>query len=263
MAYQSALLHLATRKNEYRDLSIAILKAWAGTNTVFKGENAPLEAAWCMGAMSRAAELLKHTPSSMQQWKSIEPLFLSWLNNIMMPVLKEPSIWRWNIVNNWHYSIIDARMQIAILRDDYDELQWCIKTYQSSLEKTLCKQHECHTCETKRDVTHFQFLLGGLCQIPEMAWHQGINLYIPRMCKVVEYHAAIMLKEVPDGLTREDIKTPYGYWYEPVWEIPYNHYTKRCKQPMPKTEKWLQTFRPERVCFQWGAGTLTHFDRVT
>ena len=97
-----------------------------------------------------------------------------------------------------------------------------------------------------------------------MAWHQGVKdlFNVPHMQKVFEYHASIMLKEVPEGITAQEIKTPYGFWYEPVWEIALNHIQGRCGKNMPKTEKWAETFRPERVCFHWGGGTMTHYRRL-
>lgn len=36
----------------------------------------------------------------------------------------------------------------------------------------------CGECgETKRDLFHSQFGLGGLIQLAEMAWQQGVDLY--------------------------------------------------------------------------------------
>lgn len=262
MAYRAALLLWATNNAEYAKLAIGIIEAWAKQNTSFTGNNAPLELAWSVGAMARAAELLKYSPLvSKEVWLPVEKAFTKWLDTVVMPELRNASIWRWKFRNNWHYSIVDTRMQIAIFRNDEKEFRWCIDTYRAMIPITFSESsHPCHTCDLKRDVTHAQFLLGGLIQIPEMARHQGIhNVCPPFLDKVFEYHAAIMLKEVPFGLKKEEIHTPYGYWYEPVWEIALHHFKNRNRISMPKTEQWLRTFRPERVAFHWGAGTLTHY----
>lgn len=262
MAYRAALLLWATGKSEYAKMGMAIIEAWAKQNVSFTGNNAPLELAWSVGSMARAAELIKYSPLVIKSdWEPIEKAFIKWIDTVVMPELTNPSVWKWKFRNNWHYSIIDTRMQIAIFRNDEKEFRWCIDKYREIVPLTFCEtSHACHTCDLKRDVTHAQFLLGGLIQIPEMAWHQGVRDLFPAFLgKVFEYHACIMLKEVPVGITRAEIRTPYGYWYEPVWEIALNHYRNRCKESMPKTEQWIRTFRPERVAFHWGGCTLTHY----
>ena len=262
MAYQAALLLWATNNLEYAKLVIRILDAWAKQNTSFTGNNAPLELAWSVGAMARAAELVKYSPLvPKDMWTPTETAFIKWLDGVVMPQLREPSVWRWKFRCNWHYSIVETRMQIAIFRNDEKEFRWCTDTYREMIPQTFSESsHPYHTCDLKRDVTHAQFLLGGLIQVPEMAYHQGFKDLCPSFLdKVFEYHAAIMLKEVPPGITKEDIHTPYGYWHEPVWEIALHHFKDRNGKPMPKTEQWIHTFRPERVTFQWGAGTLTHY----
>ena len=153
-----------------------------------------------------------------------------------------------------------ARMQIAILRDDYAEWAWCIETCKKIMTLCICLKGACpgEITETQRDLTHAQFLLGGLIQAPEMAYHQGIDIYDPRLQQCAELHAQLLLKDIPAGLTRETIKTPYGYWTEPVFEIAYHHFNHRKKEKMPYTKKLLGLSRPDNVTFHWGGNTLTH-----
>lgn len=259
MAYKAALLYWATHDQSYANLAINILTAWATKNKVFTGDNAPLEAAWSICSMARAAELLRDQPL----WKTIKPHFLTWIDHVVKASLWNKDVWKWNIKGNWHFSILCARMQLAILRDDTEEFMTTIKLYQENLPRAICIGHPCHTSETKRDCTHAQFLLGGLLQLPEMAYHQGFDIFDQRLHSIMEYHARVMMKEVPDGITKEEIKTPYGYWNEPVWEIGLAHFQGRKNIPMPKTEQNLQKFRPERVTFHWGAATLTHYKRTS
>lgn len=53
----------------------------------------------------------------------------------------------------------------------------------------------CGECtETKRDLFHSQFGLGGLIQFAELAWHQGQDLYNyggGALCNAMEFHANI------------------------------------------------------------------------
>lgn len=259
-AVSLALIYWATGDPKYATRALNILKAWATTNVTFTGNNAPLEAAWSVCSMARAAELLKWSTVA-NDWKPIQPAFFAWLDKVIMPVLRDAAVWRWTPKNNWHFSMLCARMQIAILRDDVKEWEWCVQKYREIFPVALC-HGECRgeTVECKRDVTHNQFLLGGMIQAPEMALHQGVNLYDDRLIDCVELQARIMMKEVPTGFKPEDIKTPYGYWPEPVYEIAYAHFHGRKKKEMPYTAKYLQLahVRPDRVTFHWGGNTLTH-----
>ena len=265
VAVSAALLLWATGNEKYGMLAIDILRDWATTNVVWKGDNALLEAAWSICSMARAAELLKHSmvPAVRDAWaKKVEGVFFSWLDKVIMPVLCSEHIWKWDMCGNWHFSQISARMQLAILREDKGEWEWCVKKYPEALQKALtwkCCPGE--TAETLRDVTHAQFLLGGAVQIPEMAHHQGFNLWDERLLDCFELQARIMMKEVPAGVPKESINTPYGYWYEPVWHIPYAHFVGRKKKSMPHTKRYIDSLGPDRVCFHWGPNLLTHFDR--
>lgn len=269
LCYTAALLSWAIEDGNEREMygkvCLRILKNWAVKNKVFRGENSPLEAAWAGCAFARSAELLKYSKieSIKKGWKEIENIFLDWLVRLIMPCLKNVDVWKWPLMGNWHFSILCARMQIAILRDDHGEFKWCVDKYKEIIGKCICYGgHKCHIAETKRDLTHAQFLLGGLIQLPEMAYHQGVfDLFDKRLVDVYEYHARLMMKEVPDGICAEEIHVPYGYWYEPVWEVALGHFVGRGGLAMPCVERWCQTFRPERVTFHWGGGTLTHYKR--
>lgn len=267
--YRFALLSWAlfedlVKAERYGLQGVDIIKQWSSKNKVFKGNNAPLEAAWSICSMARAAELFKHhnkLPKVKEAWRLVEPLFYVWLDKVIMPVLKTEALWRWPVMGNWHYSIICARMQIAILREDPKDWDWCIMKYKEIFDLSIGNKCGCSwfTAETKRDVTHAMFLIGGVVQAAEIAWHQGdTSLWNDRLHCVLENHAAIMLKEVPLGITKEEIKTPYGLWVEPVFEIGRHHFTQRRKMKTPKVDALMAKTGPERVTFHWGAGTLTH-----
>lgn len=182
-----------------------------------------------------------------------------------MPVLRNEHVWKWVPKNNWHFSILCARGQLAILREDEKEWLWCVDVFEKTMNEVIDYQGiKGHISETKRDVTHAQFQLGGIIQFLEMAEHQGIDIDIDivKVAYCFEYHARIMMGEVPEGLKKEDIKTPYGYWYEPIWELALVYFGRK-KIPMPITKKWIakSKLRPERICFHWGGCTLTHYQK--
>lgn len=260
-AYSAALAFWATGNKEYALCAMRILKAWATINKVWKGDNAILEASWSVCSMARAAELLKYgnDVKVKTEWGLVEPFFYSWLDKVIMPVLKDGSIWRWNTVGNWHFSCICARMQLAILREDYAEWSWCVATYPIALNKALVyKLCPGQTSETTRDCCHAMFQIGGMTQVPEMAWHQGVDLYDNRLVTVCELQASIQLREIPAGLSEADIHTLNGWYPEPVFELPFAHFNGRKKVAMPKTSAYLAKIRPEGIVFHWGGGTLTH-----
>lgn len=256
-AYRAALLFWVTDNKQYLGMVLKILDAWATKNKTFVGDNAPLEAAWSICSMARAAELIRHTPEWQQS--TIPVSFFRWIDQRIMPHLTNANVWKWKFRNNWHFSILCARMQLAILRDNKTEFDWVVDTYRICLPQAICQGHPCHTSETLRDLTHVQFLLGGIIQIAEMAYHQGVtDLYDPKLHNVLEYHASLLLKEIPPGISPVDIRAPYGYWNEPIWELAMVHFRDRKGMAMPKTEKNAARSRPEKVTFHWGGGSLTH-----
>ena len=268
MAYMAAVLFIATKNQIYAAIAVNIIRAWATVNKVWKGNNALLEAAWSCCSLARAAELLKYTMSdadkSKLKWSETESTFNKWIDTTIMPVLTLEDIWRWPVIGNWHFSQICARMQLAILRENRAEFKWCVDRYKLAVEKAfVCSKERCgELSETTRDLTHSAFELGGMTQVAELAFHQSIDLWTifdGRLFDACELQASLLLKEVPKGFELAEIHTPYGYWCEPVLEIPYAHFNGRKKRPMPKTAALLATQRPERYTFHWGLGTVTHF----
>lgn len=263
-AVSAAILYWATDNKTYAQMAVNIIKNWSNKNKVWKGDNAILEASWSVCSLARAAELLKYAKDSsvVSAWKAIEPSFYKWIDTVIMPVLTNDTIWKWTLIGNWHFSQICARMQLAILRENKQEFTWCVQHYRQGINSAIIsKRCQGEISETCRDVTHAQFLLGGLIQAPEMALHQGVKLYDDRLVQVFELQARIMMKEIPNGFTKDEIRTPYGYWQEPVWCIAQTHFVGRKKKEMPHTEAYIKQIGPEKVTFHWGPCSLTHFNR--
>jgi hypothetical protein len=265
IAVSAALIYWCTADIRYATLACDILRGWATVNKVWKGNNGLLEASWSICSMARAAELLKYAKNKevIDVLKPVLSSFISWLDTVIMPVLKSEHIWYWDVVGNWHFSQICARMQIAILREDAKEWDWCVKKYRIAVAATFGGNPKCvgANSETCRDITHSQMQLGGIAQAAEMALHQGVDLYDNRLISAYELQARIMMREIPDGLSAADIKTPYGYWQEPVWHIVHTHFVGRKKLTMPKTSQYIEKIGIDRVTFHWGPNYLTHFKR--
>jgi hypothetical protein len=97
----------------YADNACAIIRAWATTCTVFKGNNAPLEGGWGTDSLSRSAELLKHTyPGWTPQ---LEQQYVGWVRRCVMPQLHKEGLWVHLPLANWQTTIGEAKAQFAIL----------------------------------------------------------------------------------------------------------------------------------------------------
>jgi hypothetical protein len=256
-AVQQAVMFCCTKKEEYIKNAINILRSWSEKCRIFEGTNAPLECGWGGCSMARAAEIIKHCYG---KWDTkYEAEFNSFLDKIIIPNLKKKLGW----TNNWQLTICEARLQIAIYRNDKADLDWAISEYKRILGLYVLSSGQ--TAETLRDLVHAQFGIGSLVQIPELIYEYTkgvVDLFVLRdhiIHKVVEFHADLLLGNIPinSGITEKQIKEP---WFLPCgWEIALHHYQIRFKKPMPKTEALLQKKRPEKYVFHWGLGTLTHY----
>jgi hypothetical protein len=257
-AYGQALAYIVTKKDVYAENVMKILWDWSTKCKVFKGNNAPLEAAWGVASMSRACELVKYVYKS--KWKKgVETSYITWVRKLLLPHLKgetERYKLNWGFFNNWHTSITEARMQFALLTDDIQEFNWCCTRYKEILSKYV--KEDGLTGESFRDSDHCCFGLAGLIQMAELAWHQGINLYTDTLRKSLELHAGVYSGEAnPPNWPRESFSV--YKWIQPsAWEVAVNHYTNRNKFPMPYTQSLLKKIRPCKYELHWGWDTLTH-----
>ena len=255
---QQAVMYCATGKLVYADTAAKILTAWAGTCKEFSGSNAPLELGWAGCSFVRAAEILKHTwPKG---WTKDHAAAVDTLiDAIVLPAITKKLGW----TNNWQTTICEARLQIAIYRDNQTDIDWAIQEYKRILSTYVLPTGQ--TQETLRDLVHAQFGIGGLLQIPELLYEYTggkVDLFTLNdavMHKVCEFHAQLLLGKLPpnSGISKAEVKEP---WFLPTgWEIALYHYERRLKKPMPHTTELLKRKRPESYVFHWGLGTLTHF----
>lgn len=260
--YAQALAFLITSNKKYLDNTLNILDSWATTCRTFRGSNAPLEAAWGTAAMARSLELVKYTCNRNDWRPDIEQRYITWVNTFLMPHLRgETERYRlnWGFFNNWHISITEARLQFALVRDDLKEINWCQDNYIKIFNSFV--REDGFTGETLRDSFHCVAGIGGMIQICELLYHQGVDVYKLRnnlLMRCVEFHARLYGTDyTPPGFKREQFKI--SSYIEPcAWEIARNHYATRLKIPMPYTDILLKRLRPCGYVFHWGYDTLTH-----
>jgi len=260
MAYKAAVAYLVTKNEAYARLSQSILTKWATMCTVFQGTNAPLEAAWGTAAMVKAGELLKHLWAGWD--KASEARYVKWLDDIILPWLTKPL--GWDNRNNWGLSMCEARLMISIFRDgavtskyNYaNEFTWAQTEYQRISAGYVSATGQ--TGEYTRDFYHNCFSIGSLIQIPEILWHQGIDLYSHRnslMHTSLEFNALPLLGKKPLNAVGET----KDIWYLPCgWHIGYKHYHGRKGLPMPNTAEVIKKNPCDVFTFHWGLGSLTH-----
>ncbi|GBF98426.1 hypothetical protein Rsub_10491 [Raphidocelis subcapitata] len=253
VVYMQAVAWLATGEAQYAHNAAYIIWAWSSVNKVFVGQNGPLEAGWGVASMARSAELLKYTWPGWHP--KVETAFLSWVDRVIMPNLKSNSLNHLPL-GNWHTTVAEAKAQLAIFKGDTALFAEALSDWQRVIDSYLQPCGECS--ETKRDLYHSQFGLGGLVQVAELAWQQGVDLYSHADCRLaaaLEFHALITNGGVPPQCTYP----LRGIGFLPCgWEVALNHYKGRWGMSMPETEKLLARSRPEGYVFHWGLGTLTH-----
>jgi hypothetical protein len=260
--YKHTLAYLITNHIKYANKAIQLMLSWARTCKVFglKNENGPLEAGWGLVNMAQSAELLRYT--NLRGWnRTAHNTFVAFVDNVLMPNLKyydeNGVITDFPSIGNWGTTIIQARLQYAIYKDDKREFEFCRENARMLMTNILTTLQG-RTSETLRDIVHAQYGLAGLSGILELLWHQKNNIYRERLRNAYEYHASILLGNIP-----RDIQNKKLYWvgFVPAnWEMAYNAFVHRFKRfEMPNTKRLLERQRPEAYDQHWGLGTLTHY----
>lgn len=233
---QQAVMWVVTKDTKYAKNALGIVHAWSCGCTSFEGSNAPLELGWGVCSLVRAAEILKWT---YPQWTSCDNDAVNlFIDTIAMPKLTKKLGW----TNNWQLTICEARLQIAIFRDDRSEFNWAVSEYRR-IVKEYVHPSDGTTAETNRDLVHAQFGIGGLLQIPELVFEYTggtVDLFDPVLARICEVHADMILN-----------KRGKDPWFLPCgWEIALRKFS------IPKTKELLDKHGPELYVFHWGLGKL-------
>lgn len=113
-AYTHALLWTLTGERAHAVKAIEIMEAWSGTlRHGHAGSNGPLQASWAGQPWPRAAEIIRHTSDA---WPDAAATRFA----IMLSEQYLPDIDRMGACHtfNWQTSAIEARLNIAVFRDD-------------------------------------------------------------------------------------------------------------------------------------------------
>lgn len=255
--YQQALLCVAEGDGRRGQKVVEIIRGWVDGCMSFGGSNAPLEMAWGLTAMVRAAELLKWEWREGWRASGVEAKLVAWVDRVGVPVLmgryKEIAKWQ----NNWVLAILEALLQVGLWREDLGRVAWVMEEFRRRMCECVL---ECGmNLEVRRDQIHSQFGMSSIVQICEMLWHQGVDMYVGvegRVWRCMEHQAWVLLGGVPEGMKKEDIK---DCWFMPgVWDIGWRHFVVRRGLKMPATGALLadpkhQRKRPD-MTFCWGPG---------
>ncbi|MBR1412607.1 MAG: alginate lyase family protein [Prevotella sp.] len=225
--------------------ALNIINAYARTLQRFDGHDAPLctiQAYWLLRAMTLLKD--QQTP----EWKSMA-------RRAILPVVDKFEANSPYANGNWGHIVNRCRMAAAIFLEDKALYQHAIDIYlhandNGSLPNYVGVTGQCQ--ETGRDQGHAQLGLGAMCEICEMAWEQGDDLWGAldnRLMKGMEYTAKYNLGYDVPFERWTDCTGLYNDWTEPgsmgrgqircIYDLPYQHYVGRKGLKMPYTKKLL------------------------
>ncbi|MBO4613166.1 MAG: alginate lyase family protein [Bacteroidaceae bacterium] len=239
-------------KEGKHDEARRIINAYAETLQRLDGHDAPLcliQGYWLCRAISLTPS---PSPKERGEWETM-------LRRAMVPTMNQFEADSPYANGNWGAIVNRFRMACAIAIGDTAMYQAAIDYYlhgydNGSLPKYVSKTGQCQ--ETGRDQSHAQLGLGAMCEICEMAWEQGDDLWGAlgnRLMKGIEYTAKYNLGYNVPFETWTDCTGLYNDWTEPgsmgrgrlwqIYQMPYNHYVKRKGLKMPYTKKVLDIYK--------------------
>jgi hypothetical protein len=261
-AYRHAVAYRITRKSEHAEKSIELLRSWSETCKEFgpRSQNGPLEAGWGLASFARAAELLKYTYPNWYE-SGIEERFKNFVDSVLMPNLrffdKNGKITNFAAKGNWGSTILEARLQYAIFKEDQEEFRFCLDNF-GRLFDNLFPTESGKSIETERDIVHAQFGMGGISGLSELFKNQRIDTYSIRenhLHRVYEYHSSIILGDTPHDVDPKKIR--WNKFIPANFEAVYYQFAVKNSMNMPKTLELLKRHRPEVYDMHWGMGTIS------
>ena len=231
------------------DKALEIINAYATTLQRFDGHDAPLcttQAYWLVRAMTEAKAHQR-------------PEWTAMIQRAILPLMEQFEADSPYANGNWGAIVNRCRMACAIFLE-YSALYLAAIDYHlnandnGALPRYIGQTGQCQ--ETGRDQAHVQLGLGALCDICEMAWAQGDDLWGAldnRLMKGLEYTARYNLGHDVPFETWQDCTGLYCDWTEPgamqrgrircIYDAAYKHYTTVKGLKMPYTKKLLELQR--------------------
>jgi hypothetical protein len=257
--YKHTLAFLITNQPRYGHKAAQLLNSWATRCKVFgyKEQNGPLEAGWGLVNMAQSAELLKYT---FRGWNSsIENNFVRFVDTLLMPNLRyfdrNGILTNFPMRSNWGTTIVQARLQYAIFRNNQNEYDYCIRNVKILMDHIFTRTGR--TSETLRDIIHAQYGLAGISGISELFWYQKKNVYRRVLATAYEYHAAILLGNIPQELKGKTLH--WASWIPANWVMSQQAFKVRFKINMPNSTQLINKQLYEDYDKHWGFGTITQF----
>jgi len=226
--------------------SLEIINAYAATLQGFDGHDAPLctiQAYWLLRGMILLQD--RQTPA----WSAM-------VRRAILPVIDKFEADSPCANGNWGHIVNRCRMAAGIFLKDEGIYRHAVDIYlhandNGTLPNYVSETGQCQ--ETGRDQGHAQLGLGAMCDICEMAWEQGDDLWGAldnRLMKGIEYTARYNLGYDVPFETWTDCTGLYNDWTEPgemgrgrircIYDQPYRHYVGRKGLKMPYTKKLLR-----------------------
>lgn len=231
------------------DKALEIINAYATTLQRFDGHDAPLctiQAYWLVRAMTEAKAHQR-------------PEWTAMIRRAILPLMEQFEADSPYANGNWGAIVNRCRMACAIFLEDSALYRAAIDYHlnandNGALPRYIGQAGQCQ--ETGRDQAHVQLGLGALCDICEMAWAQGDDLWGAldnRLMKGLEYTARYNLGHDVPFETWQDCTGLYCDWTEPgamqrgrircIYDAAYKHYTTVKGLKMPYTKKLLELQR--------------------
>lgn len=237
--------------------ALHIINAYADKLQRLDGHDAPLcliQGYWLCRAMMIEVDELKS-----EQIDKLKSKWEAMLRRAMVPTMDKFEADSPYANGNWGAIVNRFRMACAIAIGDKEMYQAAIDYFlhandNGSLPRYVGVTGQCQ--ETGRDQGHAQLGLGAMCEICEMAWEQGDDLYGAldnRLMKGLEYTAKYNLGYDVPFEQWTDCTGLYNDWTEPgemgrgriwtIYEQPYKHYVGLKGLKMPYTKKLLDLQR--------------------
>ncbi len=231
--------------------ALKIINAYANTLQRFDGHDAPLctiQAYWLLRSMSLLNE---KGEMSKEEYATAKAM----VRRAVLPIIDKFEADSPYANGNWGHIVNRCRMAAAIFLKDKALYQHAIDIYlhandNGSLPNYVSSTGQCQ--ETGRDQGHAQLGLGAMCEICDMAWQQGDDLWGAldnRLMRGMEYTAKYNLGYDVPFERWTDCTGLYNDWTEPgemgrgrircIYELPYQHYVGRKGLKMPFTKKIL------------------------
>ena len=266
-AYVHALAWVVTENQAHADKSMDIMNGWAQTfvdytDDTFAGDRR-LQSGWLIPIWAGAAEIIRHYNSGAAGWSSEDisqfELFLGELYDTAKSSSGTCRGWNINgcqyidspefdhsssfsnggeslgqLVSHERLSLALAMMTYGIFADNETIYNTGKEYYRWLLPRAIYPDGQ--NVELCRGQERVAMAMVALQQIPEVAWHQGDDLYsiiignqaIPRLLVGMQWRAEQAYGLITTGVCNGITETfSYGVSHLPGWECAYNHYQNR------------------------------------